>query len=144
MATRSPWDPWGEMRRLQRDLETLFDRSMGGRRGAAAEEFPPVNVTRGDAGGLVVDVLCPGVDRATLDVTLVGDALTIRGERRAEAVPDNRYHRRERQVGPFARTVRLGDRFDSDRVAASYRDGILKITLSRAPEAQTRRITIEG
>lgn len=143
MASRSPWDPWGEMRRLQRDLETLFDRSMG-RRAVPADEYPPVNVTRGEGGGLIVDALCPGVDRATFDVTLVGDALTIRGERRAEAVPDNRYHRRERQVGPFARTVRLGDRFDPDRVVANYRDGVLRITLSRAPEARARRITIEG
>lgn len=143
MATRSPWDPWGEMRRLQHDLETLFDRSMG-RRAVPADEYPPVNVTRGDNGGLVVDALCPGVDRATFDVTLVGDALTIRGERRAEAVPDNRYHRRERQVGPFARTVRLGDRFDPERVVANYRDGVLRITLSRAPEAQARRISVEG
>lgn len=143
MATRSPWDPWGEMRRLQRDLETLFDRSMG-RRAAVAGDYPPVNIMRGDGGGLVLEALCPGVDRATFDVTLVGDALTIRGERRAEAVPDNRYHRRERQIGPFARTVRLGDRFDPDRVVANYRDGLLRITLSRAPETTARKITIEG
>ena len=116
-----------------------------GRRPVAGDEYPPVNIARGEAGGLVVTVLCPGVDRATFDVTLVGDALTIRGERRAEAVPDNRYHRRDRQIGPFARTVRLGDRFDPDRVVANYRDGILRITLvPRAPEAQARRITIEG
>jgi HSP20 family protein len=131
------------MRRLQRDLETLFDRSMG-RRAVPADEYPAVNVTRGEAGGLVVDALCPGVDRATFDVTLVGDALTIRGERRAEPVPDNRYLRRERQVGPFTRTVRLGDRFDPERVVANYRDGVLRITLSRAPEAQARRINVEG
>ena len=143
MATRSPWDPWGEMRRLQRDLETLFDRSMG-RRAAHRDDYPPVNVTRAENGGVVVEALCPGADRETLDVTLVGDSLTIRGERRAEAVPDNRYHRRERQVGPFTRTIRLGERFDPDRVEAVYRDGVLRLSLARAPEATTRKITIQN
>jgi HSP20 family protein len=143
MATQTPWDPWNEMRRLQRDLETLFGRSMD-RRAPGGDEFPPINISRGEQGALVVEALCPGVDRATFDITLVGDSLTIRGERRAEAVPDNRYHRRERQVGPFTRAIRLGDRYDSDRVDAVYRDGILRLTLSRAPEAQTRKITIQG
>jgi len=131
------------MRRLQRDLETLFDRSMG-RRPAAGDDYPPVNVTRGENGGVVVEALCPGADRGTLDVTVVGDSLTIRGERRAEAVPDNRYHRRERQVGPFTRTIRLGERFDPDRVEAIYRDGVLRLTLSRAPEATARKIAIQN
>ena|SRR5687767_9825397 len=72
------------------------------------------------------------------------DGLTIRGERRAEAVPDNRYHRRERQVGPFPRTIRLGERFDPDRVEAVYRDGVLRLSLARTPEATTRRITIQS
>lgn len=135
MASRSPWDPWSEVRRLQRELETLFDRSVS-RRPAATDEYPPVNVARGEDGGLV--------DRTTFDVTLVGDSLTIRGERRAEVVADNRCHRRERQVGPFTRTIRLGDRFDPERVDASDRDGIPRISLSRAPAASARKITIEG
>jgi HSP20 family protein len=130
------------MRRLQRDLENLFDRSVG-HRGAAGEEYPPVNLTR-TQDGLVIEALCAGVDRATLDLTLVGDALTLRGERRAEAIPDNRYHRRERHVGPFTRTIRVGDRFDPDRVEAVYRDGLLRVTLSRAPQAGARKITISG
>lgn len=58
MASRSPWDPWSEVRRLQRELETLFDRSVS-RRPAAADDYPPVNVARGEAGGLVLEVLCP-------------------------------------------------------------------------------------
>jgi HSP20 family protein len=140
MASRSPWDPWYEMRRLQRDLETLFDRSIG-RRGGVVEDYPPVNITR-TPDGLVVEALCPGVDRATLDLTLVGDALTVRGERRAESIPDNRYRRRERQVGPFTRTIKVGDRFDPDRVEAAYRDGVLRIALSRATPAGARKITI--
>jgi HSP20 family protein len=93
---------------------------------------------------LLVEALCPGVDRGTFDVSLVGDSLTVRGERKAEAVVDSRYRRRERQVGPFTRTVRVVDRFDPDRVEATYRDGILRIRLSRAPQATPRKITVES
>ena len=71
MATRSPWDPWNEMRRLQRDLETLFDRSLG-RSAPEPGEYPPVNLTRTEH-GLLLEALCPGVDRGTLDeATVVG------------------------------------------------------------------------
>ncbi len=142
MATRSPWDPWGEMRRLQHEFESLFERSLG-RRSPGADEYPPVNLERTET-GLVLEALCPGVDRSTLDVTLVGDALTIRGERKPDVIPDNRYHRRERQIGPFARTVRLPDRFDPERVQATYRDGILRVQLSRVPDATPRKITIQS
>jgi HSP20 family molecular chaperone IbpA len=60
MATRSPWDPWNDLRRLQRDLETIFDRGLG-RRVPAAGEYPPVNTTRSES-GLIIEALCPGVD----------------------------------------------------------------------------------
>jgi HSP20 family protein len=131
------------MRRLQRDLETLFDRSVGHQPSPGGGDFPPINVTRVEH-GLLVEMLCPGVDRGTLDLTLVGDALTVRGERRAEAVPDNRYHRRQRQVGPFTRMIKVGDHFDPDRVEATYRDGVLRVQLTRAPQTATRKITISG
>jgi HSP20 family protein len=130
------------MRRLQRDFESLLDRSVG-RRSAPPDEYPPVNVSRHEE-GLLVEALCPGVDRGTFDVSLVGDSLTVRGERKAEAVVDSRYRRRERQVGPFTRTIRLADRFDPDRVEATYRDGILRIRLLRAPQAAPRKITVES
>jgi Hsp20/alpha crystallin family protein len=61
-----------------------------------------------------------------------------------DVIPDNRHHRRERQFGPFARTIRLGERFDPDRVEATYRDGILRIRVSRAVDTTPRKITIES
>lgn len=143
MARRSMWDPWREMRRLQREMEHFFADVTPAWRWPLAGEYPPVNVTRGDQ-GIVLEALCPGVERANLDISVVGDAVTIRGERKAEpGVPDERYHRRERPLGSFSRTVSLGERLDPDRAQASYTNGIVRLQLARAPEAAPKKIAIQ-
>ena len=144
MDTRSMWDPWQEMRRLQREMEHLFADATPAWRWPLSGEYPPVNVTRGDK-GITLEALCPGVDRGSLDVSVVGDAVTIRGERKDEAgVPENRYHRRERQLGSFSRTMAFGERLDSEQTQATYAHGILRLELARAPEATPRKIRIES
>jgi len=144
MDARSMWDPWQEMRRLQREMEHLFADATPAWRWPLGGEYPPVNVTRGD-NGLVLEAPCPGVDRRSLDVTVVGDAVTIRGERKAEeGVPEERYHRRERQLGSFSRTMGLGERLDAEHTRATYSSGILRLQLARAPEAMPKKITIQS
>jgi HSP20 family protein len=138
------WDPWQEMRRLQREMEHLFTDATPGWRWPLSGEYPPVNITRRED-GIRVEALCPGVDRASLDLSVVGDALTIRGERKAEpGVPENRYHRRERPLGTFTRTVTFSERLDPDRAQASYTNGILRLQLARAPEATPKKISIQN
>jgi HSP20 family protein len=136
--------PWQEMRRLQREMEQLFGDLAGGARAPLTGEYPPLNLTRDDM-GITLEALCPGVDRGTLDTTVVGDTVTIRGERKVEPdVLDDRYHRRERVVGAFTRTVSLGERLDPDRAQATYANGILRVRLGRAPEAKPKKIAIQS
>ena len=79
----------------------------------------------------------------TLDVSVIGDTLTIKGERKPEFESAGaRYHRRHRLTGAFTRTVRLGERIDPDRVDATYAYGILLVQLAPAPQAMPKRITI--
>jgi len=137
-------DPFQEMRRLQREMERLFGDVTPGWRWPLTGEYPPINLTRRDQ-AVVLDAQCPGVDRDTLEVTVIGDSVTIRGERKPEAdVPDARYHRRERMVGPFARTIQLGERLDADRTQATYANGLLHVTLARSPEATPKKISIQS
>jgi HSP20 family protein len=144
MERRSMWDPWQEMRRLQREMEHLFTDVTPAWRWPLSGEYPPINVTRRDD-GITVDALCPGVERASFDVSVVGDSVTIRGERKAEpGVPENRYHRRERPLGTFTRTVTFSERLDPDRGQASYTNGILRLQLARAPEATPKKISIQN
>jgi HSP20 family protein len=145
METQTMWQPWQEMRRLQREMEHLFGGDLTSAwRWPLTGEYPPLNITR-DGEGITLEALCPGVDRETLDITAVGDAVTIRGERKAEpGVPEERYHRRERPLGAFARSVSLGERLDPDRAQATYTAGILRVRLARAAEASPKKITIQS
>lgn len=143
MDTRTMFEPWQEMRRLQRELEQVFSR-VPSARWPLTGEYPPLNVTRTEQ-SISIEALCPGMDRATLDVTVVGDAVSIRGERNPPAdVPAERFHRRERPFGKFTRTVSVGDVLDPDRTRATYADGVLRIQLTRAPEAAPKRIAIQS
>lgn len=92
----------------------------------------------------MLESVCPGIERESLDVTLVGDALTIRCERKPPAdVPEEQYRRRERPVGVFTRTVTIGERFDPERTEATYTNGILRVQLARAG-AESKKIPIHS
>ena len=143
MNARFMVDPWLEMRRLQREMEHLVTR-MPAWRWPLRGEYPPLNVVR-DAKGIVVEAPFPGVDRASLEVTVVGDALTIHGHRQAETgVPEERYYRRERPLGSFTRTLSVGERLDGDRAEATYTNGILRVRLAASPEATPKKIAIQS
>jgi HSP20 family protein len=144
MDTRSIWHPWQEMRRLQREMDHLVNDLAPAWRWPLAGDYPPLNVTRTDT-GLTVEALCPGVNRDTLDITVVGDALTIRCERKPPAdVPAERYHRRERPMGTFTRTLVLGERCDPDKTEASVTNGILRVQLARSADSAPKKIPVHG
>jgi HSP20 family protein len=85
------------------------------------------------------------VDREGLDTTVVGDAVTIRGDRKAAPdVGDDKYHRRERPLGAFTRTISVGERLDPDKAQATYSHGVLRLRLTRAPEARPKKIPIQS
>jgi HSP20 family protein len=144
METFSMDNPWQEIRRMQREMERLFADAAPAWRWPLTGEYPPVTLTRTDT-AITVEALCPGVERGSLDITVVGDAVTLRGERKAEAgLDENRCQRRERPLGPFTRTLALGERLDPDATRASYTNGILRVELARAPEAAPKKITIQS
>ena len=107
-----------------------------------SSNFPPVRISVTDD-ALVVTAEIPGVVLGDLDLSITGDTLVIKGERRPdETVAESGYHRRERLMGHFARSVTLPERVNVDEVAASYTDGVLRITMPKAPEAKTRKIGV--
>lgn len=144
MATPQTWHPWREMRRLQHEMEHILGDLGPDPSYLRTSEYPPLNVTRADQ-GITVEALCPGTARASLDVSVSSDALTIRGERKPEPeVRDEQYHRRERLLGSFTRTVSIGERLDPDRTTATYTNGILRVRLTRAPETAPKKVPIQS
>ena len=142
MNSQSTRLPWQEMRRLQRQMEQLIGGLSPALGWPPAANDPPINITRaGDH--LIVDALCPGVDKETIDVTVVGTAITLHGDRRRPADADQAiHHRRERPQGAFTRSFSLNDRVDPDSASATYRNGILSVRLKRAGDPPPKKITI--
>lgn len=138
---REEWNPWGEFDRLRTEMARLFGAG-GGAMDEPAPDFPRLNVRR-TPDHVVIEAVAPGLDRDSLDITAVGDTVTIRGQRkRDDSVPDDRYLRRERDAGRFARSVRLDARLAPDQARATYQDGLLRIEVPYAPEARPHRVPV--
>jgi len=104
--------------------------------------FPAVNLYENGEGYLVRAEI-PGVSKDDLDISVKADQLTIRGERKLHSAESSAsYHRREREGGQFRRAVSLPRPVDPERIAASFKDGVLEVRLPLVPEAQPRKIHV--
>ena len=92
---------------------------------------------------LVVHVEIPGMDAKDVQVTLQDDVLTVRGERKLEGEPKGKVLKREQVYGAWSRTVELPYRVQIDRVKATYKNGVMTITLPKAEEHLGRSIPVE-
>ena len=112
----------------------------GGRHAASNEARAPVDVyvADGEPPTLVVEIDAAGVDPDLVDVSLQGDVLVVRGERRRRPGGRRVYHHAEIAWGPFERRLKLGVPVDANATTASFEDGILRIALPLAPEAAAR------
>ena len=132
---------WDDMNRLQREMNRLFDSY--DRDGMPAAGFPAMNVWMNDEGAVVTAELA-GIDVKDLDISVVGETLTLSGERRAEGLPkDSVYQRQERGFGKFTRTIDLPFTVEANKVQASLEKGILRILLPRAEQDKPKKITVK-
>jgi HSP20 family protein len=136
---------FSELHRLQSVLDQVFrpsERSSIRALGGAA--FPVINIgTTADA--IEVMALAPGVDPAGLQLTVDRGLLVISGERPSdvpEAGDATSVYAQERFSGPFRRVVSLPDDADPGKVEASYRDGILRVTVAKRESSRPRRIEV--
>jgi HSP20 family protein len=94
---------------------------------------------------ITVKAELPGVEQKDITVTLDDGVLTIKGEKEEKKEEkDTRYHRVERSYGAFARVMRLPAGVDGGKTAASFKDGVLTITLPKAPEAKGTPIPVKA
>jgi len=90
-----------------------------------------------------VEAELPGLEEKDIEVSLEDGVLTLRGVRHVEEIEDGTHlHRRESWRGEFARSLRLPTEVDASEVKAVYSNGVLRVTLPKAPEAQPRTIPI--
>jgi HSP20 family protein len=91
----------------------------------------------------VVSAELPGIDSKDLDITLSEGLLTVKGEKKQEKEENgDNYHRVERTYGSFQRNFRIPERVKEDEVDATYKDGVLKLTLKKAEKSEVKKIEV--
>ena len=140
------WEPFRNVNDIQGEMNRLFDSFFGRPATVAAGErmwAPLVDMyeTKDD---LFVTLELPGVREKDVHVSITGDMLTVKGERRFESdVKDEGYYRLERVYGKFERSMPLPIPVQADKVKATYRDGVLEIRLPKVEEVKPKEIKID-
>jgi HSP20 family protein len=142
MTTRRPTEPWQSLRRLTNVLDEAFSTYPEEGRTVTASWYPACDVFEDkDAIKIVAEV--PGVTPEDVKISLENNVLTIRGEKKQQAEErTERVHRYERSYGAFERTFVLPSSVDSERIGASYQNGILNVSVPKAERARPREIPV--
>jgi HSP20 family protein len=134
--------------RLRQDIDQMFDGMLGDWTGRMnlfdrAQSFMPIVDVHETAKEIRVTAELPGLDEKDIEVSLLDGALYIKGEKREEHEEEKgETYRCERQYGAFQRVIDLPSEVDSDKIKASFKKGVLKVTLPKTKEAQSNRRVI--
>ena len=144
------WEPLRNLSDMQGEMNRLFETFVG--RPAVATMtsgrtwMPPVDMSE-TADDLVLTVEVPGISDKDVSVSITGDLLSIKGERRwepgAKETKDNTVLHVERVYGQFERMIQLPFAVQGDKVKATYRDGVLEVRLPKAEEVKPRAIKVD-
>jgi HSP20 family protein len=120
------FDPFRNLLSLQQELERFIRNPAFSLGPSGYGAYPPINVFE-DQGGTVIIAELPGLDPAKIEISGQGRTLTLRGERkREEGLNPSGYHRRERPVGEFSRSIQLPADVDISKATAKYETGRLR------------------
>jgi len=140
--------PFKDIEKARSEMDRLLDTFLFGvpQKGdfwEEAEWLPAVDVAE-TKNEIVVNVEIPGMDSKEFDISLKEGTLTISGEKKQDKVEkEESYHLVERRYGTFTRSILLPQAVRGDKISASYKEGILKITLRKSEEAKKREIKIK-
>jgi HSP20 family protein len=140
---RNLWDPFEALTDLQTDLNRAFNRSLS-RPESWVKGFDPVVEVREEGDHFLVHADLPGVKKEDFSIKVQGSTLTLSGERKSEKeVKEKKAYYSERSYGSFTRTLEFPLEIQADKVKASYKDGVLEISLPKAESAKAREISVE-
>jgi len=129
-------------REMDRLLGDVFAPASAAFERLAVGGYPSLNVWEEDD-LLYAEAEVAGMKSEELDISVVGNQLTIKGSRTSAAPEGGTFHRRERSVGEFTRVVTLPVEIDAEKVEANLVDGVLTIKLPKAEAAKPRKVTVQ-
>ncbi len=135
-------DPLDSLLSLQRELARVFESPFGFELGPSGRGvYPAINVFT-DKNGTVLRMEVPGVPPENIQIETHGRTITVSGKREVKAPENGSFHRRERSVGEFSRSVQLPSDVDVSRAEASCKHGILTVRIPKKEEAKPRQIAV--
>jgi HSP20 family protein len=148
MRALTPWKPLQQLSSLHDEIDRMFTEFFGRDDRWLVRPFettfvPPVETFVKD-NKLVVRADLPGIDPKDVELSVEGDRLSIRGERKeVKEEKDKEYFHREVNSGRFERILALPGNVDPESVKATYHDGVLEITMSAPAGMVTKKVPIE-
>jgi HSP20 family protein len=140
--------PFQDLLSIRDRMNRLFEETLSRSRteeGIAGSTWTPAVDIYETSELIVLKADLAGLAREEIEIRVQGTVLTLRGERRfARDAQGENYLQLERVYGPFERSFSLPTTVQTDRIRASFRDGVLELTLPKVEEARPRRIAIEG
>lgn len=138
------WEPFRDMLNLRADMDRVFKSFFSGFPEEREGYWAPIIDIEEDKDNIIVKAEIPGIKKEDIKVAVHGNLLSISGERKQESdVKEKTYHRIERAYGRFSRTITLPSDVDADKIKASYKDGLLKISLPKPESVKPKQIDVE-
>jgi HSP20 family protein len=142
------WRPFREVTRLRREMDRLWEDYFGSGRRALRPlpaEFAPAVDIKETADQIVVKAEVPGMDAKDINISVTGDVLTIKGEKKSEREEkEENYHLVERSYGSFSRSLAMPAAVNMDKIEAKYDKGVLTITCPKKEEVKPKAIEIKS
>ena len=138
----SPLIKWTPFLEPFEDMDKMFSELMPANKGMAG--FMPAVDVYEDKNNVIVETQLAGVDPEKVDISIENDVLSIKGESEKKSeVEDKNYYRKEIRRGSFYRSVPLPAHVLGDKASAAAEDGVLKVSIPKAPKTKPRSIKIK-
>lgn len=138
--------PFGLVEDLQNELNRFFDNSLLNltrNNGLESGSWLPHTDIHDAGDKLIVKTDLPGLEKEDIDISVQGKTLFIKGEKKhEEKVQDMGYLKSERFFGQFERAIPLTEDIDSNKIDASYKNGVLTVTIPKSEEAKPKQIKV--
>ena len=140
----TPWRPFRELEEWEQRFDDLFGRPLWRLPVEERGWMPAVDVFEKED-RFVVKAELPGMKEGDIDVSVVGDTLSIKGEKKTETeIKEEGYYRCERSYGSFYRSIPLPSNVDANKIEASFEDGVLEVALPKSAKIKPKKIAVSA
>ena len=139
--------PFNELNRIRNEIYRIFEDPIGFASSASTlfEGWAPAVDIYEERDKITVRAELPGMKKEDIEVTVVGDTLTISGERKQEEErKEGETYRSERYLGRFQRSITLPTEVDANKIQAAYKHGLLTVTLAKSEQAKRKQIEVKA